>query len=227
VVYGARPLDPLTWDADRIFGCAPDRYGFARNATINITSPVASSYLSDTYECVPGYDVRLLDRVSAKANFTHFATQIQTLTCNARDGSFRLYFRGITTASLAFNTSLTSLRDALQGLSTVGRVIVSSAGGLMTSPVCSYYHTQPVNITFLDTLGLLPLLTPVNMAFRENDYMDITRANQGAVRGLAECAGRGDCNRALGICVCQPGRRSSDGFGEEGLRPDCGFNSIE
>ena len=38
----------------------------------------------------------------------------------------------------------------------------------------------------------------------------------------AMCSMHGECNYDLGICKCFDGWRSSDGFGNKGVRGDCG-----
>jgi len=41
-------------------------------------------------------------------------------------------------------------------------------------------------------------------------------------RAFLECSGRGTCDYVTGLCLCQSGYASSDGFGNVGRKPDCG-----
>lgn len=67
--------------------------------------------------------------------------EVQTLaTSTATGGSFKLSFRGQTTAAIAFGATSTQIRDALRALSTIGSTGVSASGGPANS--------APVVITF-------------------------------------------------------------------------------
>ena len=48
----------------------------------------------------------------------------------------------------------------------------------------------------------------------------------GSKNSLFECAGRGTCGRLTGSCGCWDQYVSSDGFGKNGSRGDCGHNVI-
>lgn len=48
----------------------------------------------------------------------------------------------------------------------------------------------------------------------------------GAKRAQYECGGKGRCNRETGECACWPNYSSSDGFGSNGTKGDCGHSSV-
>ena len=55
-------------------------------------------------------------------------------------------------------------------------------------------------------------------------HPDITVVEyQRGTREYQECSGRGLCDRDTGQCVCFDGFSSSNGQGDPGERPDCGY----
>lgn len=248
--YGADPLNPATWDADMVFGCHCDG-----TPNWNRTDPVrgdGSHWYGPSCalrDCPVGGDpLRRLPN-----NATAPAFEVQALFCNATDGAFQLTFRGRTTAPILATDGAAQLKSKLEALESVGLVdveVVDSPRG-PGGPLCSFGWPEGTEwplpssgglgttsrVTFRTELGDLPLLgvdgyllrarDPYTARFLEGGGVLVTEAVAGAA-ALAECAGRGTCNAASGLCSCFPGWFSSDGLGRPGRRGDCGvFSSQE
>jgi hypothetical protein len=87
--------------------------------------------------------------------------EVQTLAISGTPtaGTFRLSFKSVTTATIAYNAAASAVQAALEGLSTIGTGNVAATGGPLPG--------SPVVLTFQGQLAgtNLPLLTVVAPAF--------------------------------------------------------------
>jgi hypothetical protein len=217
VYYGSNPNDPLTWDADMIYGCLPDEYGWYETGQYNITS--GSNNLANEYHCPVGFNRRLSDNIHQQANFSSLFT-IQQVVCSAFKGYFQFDFRGSLTTPIYANASETKLKNILQNVPAIGQVKISMSHDRLCSDT-ERYHT---NITFLHQLGSLPLLKVVNNNLRGfENRVTVELIQQGSDKSLMECSGHGECNRRTGECKCWKDYGPSDGLGNQGTHNDCGY----
>ena len=232
ISYGA-------WDADMIFGCSGDEYGFYPGTVTNITGYGGPK--GDQRECPFGFNSReseiifsnrTLNLLMYDANMTAPAYQqeVQEFACSATGGSFALKFRGATTSTIPSTASSLALESALASLPTVGNVIVTFAT-TSASSICSSTGVTG-NITFTAVLGATPLLKTAtsSLTVTANGVTStgqITFLRRIAGKGtLYECSGHGQCDRSTGECQCYPGYGSSDGYGHFGIRGDCGRSTV-
>ena len=237
VTYGSLPNSPSTWDADMIFGCIGDEYGYSPGTASNITS--FQGYKSQLRECPYGFDRRELKEMSSnrtrnillyQQNVTAPAYQreVQQFTCVASGGTFSVSFRGLSSASVAFSATTNAFISALTGMPAIGNVSItmSSASGTANQICGSSGNTG--NITFTTEIGYTPLLTTATSSLTlggGSGYITFSRLVKG--KGVMyECSGHGDCDRAVGECRCYDTYGTSDGYGHFGVRGDCG-RSIE
>lgn len=224
VVYGSKASDPVTWDADMIQGCTPDVYG-SNNGEYFIKTPSGPALTK--YECPEGYNVRLLDQVyrnvatdSLVSNYTNHR-EIQAIRCEAHSGFFRLSFRGATSRSIHANATSIEVVEALQYMSTVGKVEVTYDEG--QEVLCSRQIDYRANVTFISQLGRVPLMTVAENALRGRPAtVTVSHAQTGSPQALLECAGKGDCDFDSGMCRCWAHQGTSDGVGGPGDSGDCG-----
>jgi len=216
VTYGRYEHDAHTWDADMIYGCHGDEYGYVDS--IHFIAPYVGRDLTEL-DCPTGYDSRLLDVVPNKG--PHFINlEVQMLTCVATTGTFTLGFRGQTTSIISFDDSVSSLESYLEALSTIGNVTLIPSASL-DDPICSAAGTS-TNITFNTELGSIPTLSIESETVDGSVSVEDVVPAQGR---LYECAYRGDCDRSTGECRCWKNRMSSDGLGNIGTRGDCGYDA--
>jgi hypothetical protein len=227
VLYGSKANDPLTWDADMIFGCLPDEYG-SMNGIYNVSNPTGP--FLDTYICPQTYNPRYRDliqgNISSKVpiNQTTMAHEIQYLTCDAHSGSFKLSFRGMVSDFISTNATKADFISALQAIPTVGRISVVYSD----HSLCSESGTFGATVTFLDRLGNIPLLKAVDVSRLVGGSANIfvERLQASSAVGIFTCAGKGNCNSVTGRCECFSGYGTSDGFGNPGVTGDCGSSII-
>lgn len=212
ITYGSKHHKPDTWDATMRYGCYAEDYGYTESFHKVLT---ASGYGLSELECPYGYDTR---RENPNV-------EIQQLSCRASGGYLRLSFRGQTTNKIYSNVTYSDLAGYLQSLSTIGVVTVTKDTGNTGDAICNSALANTVDISFDTELGNIPLLT-----VSENNLEGAATATvsvfQIANGTLLECSGRGDCDRSTGMCLCWDYRGSSDGFGNQGTRQDCGFNIV-
>ena len=199
------------WDADMLYGCHCDD-GFY------------------------GYDCSLRSCSTGDDPMTSGKTEKQRLTCTADGGSLLLGFRGEWTTAIPYSSGIAQVKAKLQELSTI-----SQAGGLsgvdvvLSAPAtvwCDKEGGTATTIEFMQHFGdELPLIQA------KLDYLTLTTgtASLDAIKfrvGSKEdlpCSGRGLCDTLTGTCECsllsscaEDCWTTSDGFGEEGRRGDCG-----
>lgn len=233
VVYGSVPNNPYTWDADMLYTCFGDIYGYSPvTGTTNI-----STYLGDRcdqHQCPIGYDIRLVDNLYLKNTVGNYSLQkeVQQIQCSATGGYFSLEFRGSKSSNITSNTTLSELLTIIQGISTLGEVALHLESGnsaaIWGDTICSTSNDfNRVNITFLSQFINVPLLNISSSNLMGNGYLSVIRIIAGSGPPPSECVGRGECDRESGECMCPPHYGSSDGFGNRGLHGDCGYSLIE
>jgi hypothetical protein len=217
VVYGEKIYDPETWDADRIFGCMADEYGYVEDIH-NISAYVGLNL--DQLQCPYSFDARLSYPLQVGTDNNTIANETQVIQCDATGGSFTLTFRGVSSGDISATATIQELKSAIVAMATIGTVEITAD----TSTVCDV-TTPLVDITFTSELGDLPDLIP-DGANLVGGTISIGTVEDGAGR-LFECSGRGDCDRDTGECKCWPYRTSSDGFGTyQGRVGDCAYSVI-
>lgn len=194
--YGNIPNNPVTWDADRIFGC----------------------YCDDGYM---GYDCSLL--VCPSGDDPDTRTQLdeqQYIDCTDADGSGNIVFtfRQQDSASVSPIATTAQVKAALEALSSIGEVAVETFVDGATDSLCAPSGSRFV-VTFLTEHGDLPM---IQFTTSNVDSFSIVENVKGT-KEVLECAGRGLCDHSVGECQCFPGYGSSDGKGGAGSLRDCGY----
>ena len=251
-VYGIKEWDATTWDADSIHGCIGDDYGYypdTHSPLHNITTatfwnqggPEEGSDIrnSGNMECPFGLDMREYEIYLKNGSYNYInPTQVnsnqtiarQRVYCTAEGGTFKLNFRNKTTVNIAYDATPETALAALQDLTSIGQVNVTlNPNSGETAKVCSAtasdYHFFMV--WFGTERGPLPLMEIKDNALTHSTAVNLNVDHQVSGAGtMRECSGKGECNRATGICECWPNWGSSDGYGNIGIRNDCGFSLI-
>ncbi|KAF1313845.1 hypothetical protein FI667_g16935, partial [Globisporangium splendens] len=198
------------WDADMMYGCKcrKGRHG----------------YDCSKRSCPRGDDPLTGNQVN----------EVQVLRCTGKGGYFLLYFNG-EGARVPFDASEAQLAVALRSIKTLPIVKVTYT---VPGTVCSSAAMNAVLIEFTDEFGPQPPIKVLGVVSGTPILTggDVFAASGGAVmagristRGNKEwefCSNRGDCDEETGVCNCylvpMPGYRSSDGYGNVGVRGDCG-----
>lgn len=225
--YGSyMPNKPATWDADMIQGCEGYSYGYYTGEH----KFTEYSGMNLEYQACPStFNVRSLQNAQTTAFDIGTLTEKQSLRCLATGGTFTISFRGETSADIAYDATTVEVHEALELITTIGKVNVSTDQTSGTSSVCGsgsiWSPTMPytMTITFLTELGEVPLLTIGSNALSGIGRIETAHTQQSSsVAKPVTCGGAGDCNEFSGECTCWPGWGSSDGFGGSGSFGDCG-----
>lgn len=207
------------WDADKIYGCICD-FGY-------------EGYDCSLRSCPMGDDPRT---IAASGTYAFDTNEVQTVTCNADGGTFKLTFRGRMTVDIAYNANTATVKAALEGLSTIyegiggsGDVGVSFSG----SAPCAEGGTNTV-ITFYSATGDLPMLIADGTGLTRGGgtpSVSVAETTKGTREHLS-CNGRGACDYSTGLCTCyaigtnafyQSGNGYNSAMLASGIRGDCGF----
>jgi len=194
--YGNAPNNPLTWDAERMFGCYCDAEWTGFDCSLRL--------------CPLGADPTQL--------MPEDEQQIITCTNNGTAGAVVFSFRGSQVPQLSHDASSAQVQAALQSVPAVGLVSVDVNDAAGEDRLCSPKGSAFL-VTFRTTHGPLPLL---QYSVQNIANLFVTEYRKGN-KAVLECSGRGVCDRALGLCECFDGYGSSDGVGGAGTMRDCGY----
>lgn len=187
--YGSQPQSPATWDADSIYGCAADLYGYY-DSYHNITSYRGSQLLDR--DCPVAFNSRLLDKVFRNgsgllASNSSQLREVQRLSCGAGSGTFQLQFRGYRSARLSHNATAAQLQSALSALPSMGSVQVTyysagseaNASSNSSMALCSATDHRHAQVAFLSELGQVPLLAVTGSTLYGNT-LSVSRMQAGS-----------------------------------------------
>jgi hypothetical protein len=219
--YGANPFNAATWDAGMLSACHCDGY-----PAWNLTSSDPAVADGGAWygpacslrRCAAGVDPHSCGDATA--------LEVQRVSCTAAAGSFSLSFRGRSTGPLDFAATGAEIAAALEALPSVGRVTVTQDEATMDGRgACGGAAPRATSVTFLTELGDLPPLGVNARLLFSTSPLGAVVAVEEVVKGagvVAECAGRGVCDSATGLCACANSYASSDGLRLPGTRGDCG-----
>jgi len=205
------------WDANMIQACMCDIYWYEDGIwTHNKSDP--SGFDCSSYSCPSGDNPSM-----PKHNVTQTdAWEVQTLTCTATAGTFRIMFKGDASDHLAFDISEADFLSSLLNMRTFGNVVVAYTASKTT--FCTSDGSNAVSVTFYSELGDQPPIKANTVALVPSITATVAVAEltKGS-KQEQECGGQGLCDQTTGDCSCFNGYSSSDGMGGNGLRGDCGF----
>ena len=205
------------WDALMMFGCACDS-GFG-------------GYDCSLRHCPAGDDPMTTGQVTEK----------QALVCTASSGYASLGFGNQWTTPLKYSASAAAVKLALDALTTIetpgSPVAAAGVSVTLSSPATTWCHASgetTATVSFLQNFGKQPLLQ-VRVVDLSGGAGSITvqRTRTGTKENV-DCSNRGVCDAATGVCECSISEScgedcyaTSDGFGAEGARGDCGAALVD
>merc|ERR1719502_376607 len=123
--YGKIPNYKYTWDFDKVWGCQCD-----------------ADYTG--YDCSQRVCPRGDDPITGNGNGPDDPVQvkeIQTITCTAASGSFRLRYKGYETGDLSWDSSVYQIEAAIEGLESTGGPAGATYAGDVTVEVTKGHPT--------------------------------------------------------------------------------------
>jgi hypothetical protein len=194
------------WDADMIHGCA----------------------------CDPGWegpDCSLRSCPKGDDPLTSGVDEVQLIDCKCTNctGSINLKFKGRQTKSISYNANANLVKLSLKQLLIIDDLAVdivnsqqlcSSAGSVTRITFKLPQGPQPT-IQISTSSGLAGVIS-----IRSKGAASVISSSVLSYTGTREystCSNHGTCDTATGICSCYQPYNSSDGFGNEGTRGDCGY----
>ena len=148
---------------------------------------------------------------------------VQKIVCDATAGQFRLKFRADSTELMDHEVPLAELKRQLENLNSIGSISIAYDPGefAASGQALGLCNVTSATITFNSEFGALPTIAAVPFTDFTGGTMTTSSVTTGTKENV-ECSNRGLCDRVTGQCACYPGYGSSDGFGNVGLRNDCG-----
>lgn len=217
--YGKIPNYKFTWDYDQVYGCKCDRDYTGYDCSLRVC-PRGD-------DPITGYGNGPFDPFQYK--------EIQQIQCSAVGGTFQLRFRTQVTTHIAATATKYDVEKAIEalysigGATYIGDVIIEYS--LQNNTACMPPpQTNNITIFFQSELGNLP-----KMYVHSNKLGPFGNGTNASITSVtvregntenAECANRGICDRASGLCTCFAGFGSSNGNGrysQAGTRGDCGY----
>lgn len=209
-----------TWDANKIYGCVCDA-GFQGPGCALRVCPHGDDPMTGS-----GNDL-LAANGGSSAN--EQLNSVQTLTCQADGGVFVLCFKGECTEEINFYDSSEVFNTKLGRLSTISAVSAIYKG--VNPSACMRDSVNTITVTFTQDFGPLPTLVPMTSLLTSTDPVarPVVMVISHKVKGTKEndpCSGRGICDVTTGVCTCDIGFTTSNGYGVFGNdlanRGDCG-----
>ena len=195
--YGITPNDPITWDAEKVYGCLCDD-GW-------------EGYDCSLKSCPYGHNPDYLNRLNEQ----------QVISCQLStnsSGLIQLTFREKTTKQFSPKITTIELKTILESLTTVGVVSVETLQTNSSNQICTLSGNSIV-ISFLTIHSDLPL---INYNVQNITSFNIYELQKGT-KEMILCSSRGICDYTNGLCDCFNGYGSSDGQGNAGTYSDCGY----
>ena len=151
----------------------------------------------------------------------------QVITCTASGGTFTLAFRGETTDNIPYDATADEVLDYFEELSTVTNDFYTAVDVDFDDDAACSVSGNKFTIEFLQDFGNLPLVVADSSNLKmsiatSSAKMTIATTTDGSKEDH-DCSDRGICDYTTGICSCSTGYDTSDGYGNEGQRGDCGY----
>ena len=168
---------------------------------------------ADTSKSIP--EVQLLF-ISTTFNGTEY-DEVQTVTCDATGGSFRLNYNGYTTQSIPYDADVDAIADALQQLEIINTVSVAFTDGVSTACFerTAATFTGGFQVTFLsvvDQSGDLPLMTATtnNLQGARFIYVNETQKGDAGIGGTFRLSFRGAMTEDISAEVTSTATTAAD-----------------
>lgn len=205
IEYGLDPNNGDTWDGEHIMGC----------------------------KCQPGWEGYDCSRRTCPTGVDPLTVfhERQTVTCHIKNSdslsgitvTFKLKIDGKDrSVTMKADSDANMVRDALSQMEGLGKVSVTHKPTL-SDKLCTNIFGE-LTIEFLDLHGDVPELT-ITSTSQSTLSFSIDEIQKGTYTS-GECSNRGICDRTSGVCKCFEGFDSSDGKGNIGTTPDCGYVSL-
>mmetsp|Transcript_23407 Transcript_23407/g.70277 ORF Transcript_23407/g.70277 Transcript_23407/m.70277 type:complete len:446 (+) Transcript_23407:499-1836(+) len=152
----------------------------------------------------------------------------QQIECKADSGYLVLSFRNKHTERIPYYASDVDVQGYLEALSTVSSDYAPAISVQMNGQTLCSASSTLTKIDFLQDFGDLPTIIAdgdgLRLSSSTSPRVSVTETRRGTKENES-CSNRGICNEELGVCSCMDYMSTSNGYGLEGQRGDCGYAS--
>lgn len=200
------------WDAEIMYGCNCDDGIFGPDCSLR--------------SCPTGDDPLTENVVHSPSELQ--VTEQQQIECKADSGYVVLSFRNRHTDRIPYYASDAEVQGFLEALSTISNSYGSALSVQMNGQAFCSASSTLTKIDFLQDFGDLPLIVADGSGLALSASTDprilVSEVRPGTKENEA-CSNRGICDEETGVCNCMEYMMTSNGYGNEGQRGDCGYNS--
>lgn len=165
-------------------------------------------------------DVIILTNQAGTESREYVVNSVSTVTITVTE-----YIGMASASTYTLKKKVTSIESALEALDSIRNVTVTAVSGVddsaQTTACGSSSPGNYIHITFTEDFGDLPSLSVVADS---GPSVSVTETKKGTKDNL-ECSGRGQCDRATGLCTCFGTSTSGNGIGGVGSRADCSYEN--
>lgn len=204
VIYGTNPHDPSTWDADMVFGCAADTYGYFPRSIEMLTA--AQSFATPSLKHIHNISAALMSDLSGLSCPYTYNTRLKDAIYPSGSSQFTASWTATTLSVTAVSSGVIKVGQILVGNGLAKRTTVvaflTGTGGVGTYTISAdAFSTPPLPQSGEGINVVITASSPSHMTFQE-EVQSITCT---ATSGNFAFTFRGETTKNLDAATCTAG----------------------